>query len=132
MPEAGFYLEDFMITEVAYGFTFNLGDYQSERIDCRVRVEPDETPEHAIERARLFVQQQHDRTNTARTLSEEIEAMQSALKYREHKIQKISALHKEAVTRYNEVREALASQGVNIPAIPYWDLPQDDQAETPF
>ena len=49
------------ITEIEYGFTYNVGNYQSERISARLQVEPGISPEQTFERARQFVEQMHTR-----------------------------------------------------------------------
>lgn len=46
------------ITEVGYGFTFNRGNFQSERIDARATVGADDSPEAVMWDCRAFVYQE--------------------------------------------------------------------------
>lgn len=43
------------ITSISYGRTFNLGQFESERIDAQVQVEEGDSPEAALDMARRFV-----------------------------------------------------------------------------
>jgi hypothetical protein len=67
------------IISVSYGMTFNLGNYQSERIDAEVQPEPGEAPEQAIARARAFVLGQHEAAETERKQAEEIDRLRSRI-----------------------------------------------------
>jgi phosphopantetheine adenylyltransferase len=63
------------VNEIEYGATFNLGDYNSERISIRVAIEPGETLEAAAARARAFVEGMHADTVARRKRAQ---AMQHA------------------------------------------------------
>jgi hypothetical protein len=60
------------IDRVSYGFTFNIGNYQSERFDCEVRLEEGETPEQAIEQAKHFVAAAHATAEAQRQRADEV------------------------------------------------------------
>jgi hypothetical protein len=47
------------ITEVRYGFTFNLGNFQSERIDAAADVEPDADAGNVLAGLRIWVHEAH-------------------------------------------------------------------------
>lgn len=49
-----------IIKTISYGFTKNLGNYQSERLDATIELEDLDTPEHALEQLKQFVKQQLD------------------------------------------------------------------------
>ncbi|MDP9314680.1 MAG: hypothetical protein M3R24_28030 [Chloroflexota bacterium] len=54
------------IEQVAYGKTFNIGNYESVRLDVTVRVEPGETPEQALDTARDWVTAEYQYLRTGK------------------------------------------------------------------
>lgn len=48
------------IRSVSYGFTKNLGNFQSQRVDCSVELQEDEDPDTALELAVAFVEEALD------------------------------------------------------------------------
>lgn len=48
------------ISTVSYGFTKNLGNFQSQRVDCTVELQDDEDPDTALELAVAFVEEALD------------------------------------------------------------------------
>lgn len=115
------------ITEVAYGFTFNIGNYQSERIDCKIAVEPGETPEQAMDRARLFVEQQRQRRQEVLSLNEHIKRLRGQEDNLQSKIKQVKVNHRQAVERFNELRALLALHGVQIEELSRYYLPDEEQ-----
>jgi hypothetical protein len=64
---------------IEYGCTYNLGDYENERISIRVTVGPDETPVEALARPRAFVEGTHAETVTRRKRATDIAQAQSRI-----------------------------------------------------
>src|SRR4051794_29142152 len=68
-----------MTTDVSYGATFNLGNYENERIDIRLATLDGETPEAALARAKAFVAAGHAATLAERERAQQIERAQGEL-----------------------------------------------------
>jgi hypothetical protein len=83
-------------TDVSYGATFNLGNYENERIDIRITVEDGETPDAALARAKAFVAAAHAATVAERERAERIAGARDAIRNLDYWIAKYDA---EAKTR---------------------------------
>ncbi len=64
---------------IEYGATYNLGDYNNEKLSIRITVEPGETLEAAGARARAWVEGMHAETVALRKRQAEIERLQSRI-----------------------------------------------------
>ena len=64
---------------IDYGATYNLGNYENEKINIRITLEPGETLEAAGARARAFVEGMHAETVARRKRAAEIEQAQSRI-----------------------------------------------------
>lgn len=76
------------VTKVQYGFTFNLGNYQSERIDAEVQPELGETPEEAFLRARAFVVAAHEQAEKARKWEYELDQQREQIRHNTYYIER--------------------------------------------
>jgi hypothetical protein len=111
------------IREVGYGFTFNVGNYQSERIDCRIEIEEGETARDALDEARQFVQVQHKRGVEAEQLEQRVMRLRSDEEHARNKVGVVLSHWREAVERYNELRALLQQHGVEIKPLGDYYLP---------
>src|SRR5262249_45726547 len=112
-----------MITSVTYGRTFNLGNYESERLDCHVTLDDGKSPFDAMQEARSFVEAQHNSTIEVRTLEAQTAEYRQQLHNLRGRYTRLLEKHKGAVKRYDELRALLDIHGVQIAALESWDLP---------
>jgi hypothetical protein len=124
--------QDIEIIEIEYGFTYNVGNYQSERISARVRAEPGETPEQMFERARQFVEQMHTRSQEVAQLDTQMRRLRNAIDNEAFKLNQMMDRRRDAARQYNELRTLLQTHGVDIPEIsPYLTPPPAEQEPAP-
>src|SRR4051794_12047276 len=87
------------IDRVSYGMTYNIGNYQSERFDCEVRLEEGQTPEQGIEQAKLFVAAAHATAEAQRQRAEEIATARRTMA----RLRRVIADDRERLTKLNGV-----------------------------
>jgi len=105
-----------MADEVEYGFTKNMGNYQSERLSLRVEVDDGELPTEAYGRAKAWVMSHLSVT------VEEINDAHYKLADLEARTKNKSLELERVTTRYNRLREAFSVMGFELPEDPA-DLP---------
>lgn len=121
-----------MATEVGYGKTFNLGNYESERIDMRVPVDPGETPAQALDRARAWVEGQHARTDEVAQVHDRIASLKGQERDARGSAKQVLRQWCDVAKRYDELRALLAQHSVEIAALtPYLRPPETDTLPEP-
>ncbi len=105
------------ITEIEYGFTYNVGNYQSERISARLQVEPGISPEQTFERARQFVEQMHTRSKEVAQLDTQVHRLRNAIDNEAYKLNQMLDRRREEARKYAELRSLLQQHGVDIPEL---------------
>jgi len=105
-----------MPNEVEYGFTKNMGNFQSERLSLRLEVLPEEDAEETLSRCRQWVAQHlsvpDQELNDAHYKLADLEVR---TKNKSLELERIN-------TRYNRLREAFSVMGFELPEDPA-DLP---------
>ena len=115
------------ITEVGYGFTFNVGNYQSERLDCKVEVEEGETAQDALDKARKFVQQQHKRGAEVEQLEQHIMRLKNEERHASDRLTAVRNRWRETAERFNDLRALLQQHGVEIKPLDSYYLPPTEE-----
>lgn len=116
------------ITEIEYGFTYNVGNYQSERISVRLHVEPGISPEQTFERARQFVEQMHTRSKEVAQLETQVHRLRNAINNEAYKLNQVHMRQREALKRYEDLRQLLHTHGVSLPELASYYLPPEEPA----
>ena len=102
---------------VRYGMTFNMGNYESERIDFEDEVKAAESIEAAYQRCKTLVEQQHTQSRKGNTLEAHINQLLSRQVSIHRKIEALNMMHERAIGRYNDLRAILARHGVEVEEI---------------
>jgi hypothetical protein len=115
---------------VEYGKTFNLGNYENERIFLTDDVQPGETQDEAYARVRHWVLAKHGEGEELLSLEQQRRRAQSRADQAQYGLSNVVSQWREAVLRFEALRELLAKHGVELrPLDPYY-LPPKEQPET--
>ncbi|KAB8140737.1 hypothetical protein F8S13_22280 [Chloroflexia bacterium SDU3-3] len=109
------------ITSVSYGKTFNLGNYENEKLHATVALDAGMTPEQALAEARAFVEGQHADADHLRALQERVDEAHHALRQLTTRLRAAHAVHTQIVAHDLAQREILLALGVSDATLP---LPQ--------
>jgi hypothetical protein len=101
-------------SEVEYGRTFNLGNYESERIGVRLPIEVGQAPQETLDRARRWVEQQHGQGVEVRRLEQRLATLNLQIKGHKYDLQQIAGRLDAAVQEYERLRELAAQQGAKL------------------
>lgn len=111
------------IVEIEYGHTFNLGDYESMRVSCRVMVGLNQTPEEAFRQARAFVFERYEEVEDVARTERAIEALRASKHEAEYKLEQVNQVLAEALRKYEQVRAKLAEMGMPQDRLNDWLQP---------
>jgi hypothetical protein len=131
------------VTSVHYGKTFNLGNYENERIHLEDDVQPGESTEQAFARVKAWVEGRHQSTKEQLRLVDQREGILSSIATERYRMRQLIKKHEQAVEAFNKLRDLLAQHGVSISPlssleqpITNWDVDpyvvdkaDDDQAD---
>lgn len=125
------------MASVRYGKTYNLGNYESERIDFEDDVLPEETKEQALVRVRAWVEGEHQRTKNRQSLQDRFDELSSGISHQHSRMARLVRKHKKGIEAYEKLRDLLLLHGVTIDPLGTFELPlanwdqkaPDDQAD---
>jgi hypothetical protein len=99
---------------VRYGRLFNLGNYENERIDVEVVVEPGETHAQAFTRAKAEVDGLASLAQSERGKRSQLEDTQQSLWRAQNHLATLARHHREAADKAQQLTTLLAKHGVNV------------------
>ncbi len=113
-------------TEVEYGRTFNLGNYESERIGMRLPVEAGAAPQAVLDQARRWVEQQHQQGEEVRRLEQRLADLSVQLRSRERDLEQLKTRLGSAAQVYEQLYHQVKQQGGRLTPLHVYLLPTSE------
>lgn len=114
---------------VKYARLVNLGNYENERVEFEDYVRPDETPDEAYARVRLWVHEQLAREDPLKDLHSQLSRLRNEVFDAEDQLKQINRRVERAIERHTQLRQLLTIHGVDIEPLPAHLVPRTSEAE---
>ena len=108
---------------VSYGRTYNMGNFESERIGLEDDVQQGESFEDAYERVRLWVERKHAATLAMQDTKERIDTLRTQHGAIRDKVVTLRARYLEIYRRYQQLEQIITTHGGEVPPLMTWLLP---------
>lgn len=114
---------------VEYGKTFNLGNYENERIFLTDDVQPGETADEAYARVRHWVLAKHGEREEVKSRECELLRLQHGIDSAHYRLSEVLSEWRETVRKFDELRALLAKNGLEISPLSTYYLPPEPKPQ---